>query len=195
MSSSTNARQLIHTRQINTQIFRRDDGLWDIEASLLDTKGKDFHLASGVKEKGEPIHHMVLTVTIDTHFNVLAANAKSISVPYPGHCDTIETEYSKLVGLNLLSGFRKAIKELFEGVKGCSHISELCTVIPTVAIQGFAGEVFQLGEREGENHQEMPFQLNRCHALRTDGPAVKKYYKTWFGQEVRPTDLPKKKNS
>jgi len=195
MSSSTSTRQLIHTRQINAQIFRRDDGLWDIEASLLDTKGKDFHLASGIKEKGEAIHHMVLTVTIDTHFNVVAANAKALSVPYPNYCDTIEAEYSKLVGLNLLSGFRRAIKELFDGVKGCSHISELCTVIPTVAIQGFAGEVFQLGEREGEKHQEMPFQLNRCHALRTDGPAVKKYYKTWFGRAVQPTELPKKKNS
>ena len=82
MSSSPVARQLIHTREIKTQVFRRDDGLWDIEASLIDTKAKDFPLASGVKSAGEPIHHMILTLTIDDQFNVLTANAKAQSVPY-----------------------------------------------------------------------------------------------------------------
>ena len=61
-SSSSSNRTLIHTRDIKTQAFRRDDGLWDVEATLLDVKDKDFHLASGVKPKGEAIHQMVLTV-------------------------------------------------------------------------------------------------------------------------------------
>ena len=181
MSSSHISRQLIHTRKMHTQVFRREDGLWDIEVSLLDTKGKDFHLASSVRVKGEPIHQMLLAITIDTQFNVLAARAESLAVPYPGSCELITPEYEKLVGLNLVSGFRAAVKNLFKGIKGCSHITELCSVLPTAAIQAFAGEVLQ-SKVDGDAHpDQMPFQLNGCHALRTDGEVVKKYYKIWYG--------------
>ena len=185
------SRQLIHTRQIHTEVFRREDGLWDIEASLLDTKGKDFHLASSIRSKGEPIHHMTLVITIDTQFNVLAAKASSLAVPYPGSCELISSDYSKLVGLNLVSGFRAAVKGLFKGIKGCSHITELCSVLPTAAIQGFAGEILQSRVEETGDSAQMPFQLNGCHALRTDGEVVKKHYKVWYGAPLVPPEMPK----
>ena len=189
MSSSLVSRQLIHTREIKTQVFRREDGLWDIEASLIDTKAKDFPLASGVKLAGDPIHHMILTLTIDDQFNVLGANAKAQSVPYVGYCDKIEPNYQMLVGLNLLNGFRGAVKERFSGILGCSHMTELSTILPTAAIQAFAGEVIKVADH---GTGEMPFQLNRCHALRTDGEAVKKYHPTWFGMPLTPKEIPKK---
>ena len=189
MSSSPVARQLIHTREIKTQVYRREDGLWDIEASLIDTKAKDFPLASGVKLAGEPIHHMILSLVIDNQFNVLAASARTQSAPYVGYCDKIEPNYQMLVGLNLLNGFRGAVKEKFAGILGCSHMTELSTILPTVAIQAFAGEVIKVADH---GTGEMPFQLNRCHALRTDGDAVKKYHPTWFGMPLTPKDIPKK---
>jgi hypothetical protein len=189
MLSSSVARQLIHTREIKTQAFRREDGLWDIEASLIDTKAKDFPLASGVKLAGNPIHHMILSLVIDDQFNILAASAKAQSVPYVGYCDKIEPAYEKLVGLNLVNGFRSAVKERFAGILGCSHMTELSTILPTAAIQAFAGEVIKVADH---GTGEMPFQLNRCHALRTDGDAVKKYHPTWFGAPLNPKDIPKK---
>lgn len=190
MSSSV-SRQLIHTRQIHTQVFRREDDLWDIEISLIDTKGKDFHLASSMRKKGEPIHHMTLMVTIDTQFNVLVAKAESLAVPYPGSCEAITPDYSKLVGLNLLSGFRAAVKDLFKGINGCSHITELCSILPTAAIQGFAGEILQSRVEESNDPNQMPFQLNGCHALRTDGDVVKNHYKVWYGAPIIAPEMPK----
>jgi hypothetical protein len=170
-------RQLIHTRQITTQVYLREDGLWELEATLLDTKGKDFHLSSGVRVKGDAIHDMTLCITIDDKFNILAAKATTKAAPYNEHCKEIEPDYQKLVGLNLVKGFRAALKELFAGVAGCSHMTELCSVLPTVAIQGFAGEI--IGVKD-DGTKEMPFILNRCHALKTDGEAVKKYHKVWY---------------
>ncbi len=174
-------RQLIHTRQITTQVYLREDGLWELEATLLDTKAKDFHLSSGVRAKGEAIHDMTLCITIDDKFNILAAKATTKAAPYNQHCKEIEPDYQKLVGLNLAKGFRTALKDLFAGVAGCSHMTELCSVLPTVAIQGFAGEVIKVTD-QGDG--QMPFQLNGCHALRTDGEAVKKYHKVWYGAPV-----------
>ena len=96
MSSKAVNRRLVHTREIKTQAFARDDGLWDLEASLIDTKAKDFPLASGVRPAGDAIHHMFLLVTIDERFNIVAAQARTESMPYPGYCNRIEPEYQKL---------------------------------------------------------------------------------------------------
>lgn len=183
-------RKLIHTRKISTQAFLRDDGLWDLEANLLDTKSKDFLLSSGLRKGGDAIHDMTLCVTIDASFNIVEAKATTHAAPYEQYCNKIEDEYKKLVGLNLVKGFRTAIKDLYSGVAGCSHMTELCSVLPTVAIQSFAGEVIKVTD-QGDG--QMPFQLNGCHALRTDGEAVKKYHPVWFGAPVIDKD-PRKKS-
>jgi hypothetical protein len=180
-SPTSVSRNLIHTRKITTQAFLREDGLWDLEANLLDTKSKDFHLSSGVRKSGDAIHNMTLCITIDASFNILDAKAVTHAAPYEQYCNKIEPEYKKLVGLNLVKGFRNAVKDLFSGVSGCSHMTELCSVLPTAAIQSFAGEVIKVTD-QGDG--KMPFQLNGCHALRTDGEAVNKYYPAWFGTPV-----------
>jgi hypothetical protein len=190
-SPSKSNRTLVHTRDIKTQAFRREDGLWDIEATLLDFKDKDFHLASGVKPKGQAIHQMVLTVTIDTKFNIVDAHTKMHAAPYDEHCKTIEPDYQKLIGLNLANGFRGAVKERLSGISGCSHMTELCSVLPTVAIQAFAGEIVKVVDHGSGT---MPFQLNRCHALRTDGETVKMYHRAWFGAPLTPVDMSKKES-
>jgi hypothetical protein len=134
---------------------------------------------------------MVLTVTIDTKFNVIDAHAQMHEAPYDDHCKTIEPDYQKLIGLNLVNGFRGAVKERLSGISGCSHMTELCSVLPTVAIQAFAGEIIKF---EDQGSGTMPFQLNRCHALRTDGETVKMYYRAWFGAPLTPVDMSKKES-
>jgi len=177
------SRRHVHTRSIRVDAYARDDGLWDLEAVLVDTKYRDFPLATGVRKAGDPVHEMVLTVTIDTKCNVLAAHAESRWVPYPGHCDAIGPDYAKLVGLNLLQDFRRHLQSRLGGVHGCSHITELAKVLPTAAVQAFADEVFKTRDTAHDKHHEddpKPWQLDRCHALRSDGPAVEKYYPRWY---------------
>jgi len=173
-------RRHVHTRSIRVDAYARDDGLWDIEAVLTDVKPRDFLLATGIRRAGEPVHDMALTVTIDTQLNVVAAEARSRSVPYKGQCEAIEPEYSKLVGLNLLQDFRKLALARLGGVKGCTHLTELAGVLPTAAVQAFAGEVFRSHEAANQGEQVKPWQLDRCHALRTDGPAVAQFYPSWY---------------
>lgn len=175
-------RRHVHTRAIKVDAYARDDGLWDLEAVLRDTKARDFILATGLRGAGEPIHDMLLTVTIDTQFNVVAAEARSRSVPYPGRCETITPDYSKLVGLNLLQNFRKLALERLGGIRGCTHLTELSAVLPTAAVQAFAGEVFKSHETPGHADEVKPSQLDRCHALRTDGPVVAEFYPRWYRQ-------------
>ncbi len=172
------ARRHVHTRSIRADVFAREDGLWDLEAELVDTKPRDFALQSGVRPAGVPIHRMQLTVTIDTRFDIVGASARSVDHPYPGHCAAIEPAYARLVGLNLMRGFKRAVRERLGGVAGCTHLTELTDVLPTAAVQAFAGEV-DLDAPHGDA-ERMPFQLDRCHALRTDGPAVARFYPRWY---------------
>ena len=176
-------RRHVHTRSIRVDAYARDDGLWDLEAVLTDTKSRDFPLAAGMRAAGDPVHDMVLRVTIDTKLNIVDALAESRWVPYPGHCDTIGPDYRKLIGLNLLQDFRRHVQGRLGGVHGCTHITELANVLPTAAVQAFAGEVFKTRDAAHANHQhdeKMPWQLDRCHALRLDGPGVATFYPRWY---------------
>jgi hypothetical protein len=175
-------RRHVHSRSIQIDAYARDDGLWDIEARLVDTKSRDFELATGLRKAGDPIHEMRLRVTIDADLNVLDADAESLRVPYEGECDQVGTAYKRLVGLNLRNNFRRHALERLGGTKGCTHITELTSVLPTAAIQAFAGEVYttHASPDHAAAEEQMPFQLDRCRALRLDGPAVAKYYPRWF---------------
>jgi hypothetical protein len=182
LSPPTSRRALKHTRTIQVEAFARDDGLWDLDARITDIKTRDAKLAPGIRPAGMPIHDLWLRLTIDTQLTVIDAEAVSEAVPYPGYCNTIGPAYKALIGLNLLKGFRQQVNERLSGIEGCTHLTELAPILPTAAVQAFAGEVFKTRDSADANVDRpstKPFQLDRCHALRTDGPAVAKYYPRW----------------
>ena len=166
----------LHTRAIEVNVFERPDGLFDAEASLRDTKPFDSPLAAGTRPAGEPIHHMQLRLTVDASFDVLAVEAVSDRVPYEGHCETIAVAYGRLVGTNLMKGFRNRVRELMGETRGCTHLSELFTILPTAVIQAMAPRLHQRNERAGQR----PFQIDRCHAMASGSEAVRIYHPQWY---------------
>lgn len=178
-------RALRHTRAILVEAYARDDGLWDLDARITDVKERDVTLASGVRAGGTPLHNLSLRLTIDRDLVVVDAEAASDAVPYPGYCDTIGPAYQRLIGLSLMTGFRAALKERLSGVLGCTHISELAQILPTAAIQAYANEVIQTRDGDGDDQSpHRPFQIDKCHALRSDGPGVARYYPRWVAKAV-----------
>ncbi len=174
--SSPAARERLHLRRVSYEGFRRDDGLFDIEAHITDHKERDYKLAMGTRSKDIPVHNMWARVTIDRRFEVIDIEAVTDEMPYPGQCNRIGPEYKKLIGSNLLKGFRKSIAENMGGVKGCTHLSELLGYLPTAAVQTFAGIKNEADSVDGKK----PFQLDSCHALATNRETVRVYYPKWF---------------
>jgi hypothetical protein len=170
-------RRPLHRRALDVQVFARDDGLFDVEASLTDTKSHDVPLAGTTRKAGEPIHQMRLLLTVDTELNITAASSETLWMPYVGACDEHGDAYARLVGLNLMRGFRQAVHERLGATRGCTHLTELCQVLPTAVIQALAGSV--IDTREGDAAGHPPFQLDRCHALRRDGDTVAQFYPRW----------------
>ena len=176
-------RKLKHTRQIDVRIYARGNGLWEVDAHIRDDRPETTVLASGPRIAGEPIHDMVLRLVVDERFEILEAGARSDAVPFPGACDSFGDAYGRLVGLNLMRGFRSAVGERLGGVEGCTHLTELAQILPTAVVQAFAGDVI---DTQGEGGSEPPFQIDRCRALRSEGEAVRTYFPRWHRPAAEP---------
>jgi hypothetical protein len=175
LSAPITPRQRLHSRRVTYEGFQRGDGLFDIEGRLTDVKDHDTTLLSGVRAAGEAIHDMWVRVTIDRDFVICDIEAQTDQMPYPGGCDRITPHYRALIGADLLKGFRKRLHEAMGHVRGCTHLTEMLSSLPTAAVQTFAG----LRQREDEGAGK-PFQLDRCHALETSTDTVRRYYPRWY---------------
>lgn len=176
----------MHTRSISVQSYARDDGLWDIEAQLVDVKAYDFTRSNGTEHKaGDPVHNLLLRVTFDQTLTITDAVAVYEAAPYGGSCSAIEPDYAAMVGMNFLRGFKQAMRAKFGRTAGCTHMTELSDVLPTVAVQSMS-KVRRARQASGSN--ERPFQLEGCHALRLDGPVVQEYYPKWYVDAGQPAE-------
>jgi hypothetical protein len=164
-------RKHIHTRAIECKGYEREDGLWDIEAHLVDTKTY-LHArrhAGRVRQPGEPVHDMWLRLTIDLDFLIHDAEAVTDSGPYP-ICGDIAPNFKALIGVKIGPGWRREIRTRLGGVKGCTHLVELLGPLGTTAYQstGRAREA-----RIADKPQtKKPYQIGSCHVYAENSHAV-----------------------
>jgi hypothetical protein len=128
-------RQELHTRNITLRGYQREDGLFEVEAHLVDTKARDFTLEErGRVEPGEPLHGMWLRVTYDDRMTITACEAATEHSPYAA-CPAAAPAFQKLVGLRMKSGFLKEAAARVGGTVGCTHLRELLQQVATTAFQ------------------------------------------------------------
>jgi Protein of unknown function (DUF2889) len=171
-------RQLKHRRQIDVQVFSCGNGLWEVDAVLTDTKTRVAHMIDGPRLPGRPIHDMLLRLVVNEQLEIVEAGSETRWMPYTGTCNDHNDVYGALVGLNLLQNFRQALRQKLGGVLGCTHITELAQTLPTAVVQAFVGEV--IDTRGTADGAKQPFQIDRCHALRSDGEIVRLQHPRWY---------------
>jgi hypothetical protein len=172
-------RQLIHKRAIECKGYERDDGLWDIEAHLVDTKTYVHTRRHGGQERqpGEPLHNMWLRLTIDLDMRIHDAEAKTDDGPYP-ICGDIAVNFKSLAGVKIGAGWRKEIAARLGGAKGCTHLVELLGPLGTTAFQA-TGRARQARDA-GKPVLKKPFQLNSCHVYKDDSEAVRERWPAFY---------------
>lgn len=178
-----NPRRHVHTRSITYCGFEREDGLWDIEAHMTDTKTYAFKNDwRGEVQIGEPLHEMLLRVTIDDGFTIQDVIAKTENSPF-AMCPDIAPNYKSLIGIKMGSGWRQAIRQKVGGVQGCTHLTELLFPMATVAMQTIWPLMRHRKNKSDsatEKSERRPSVLDTCHAWATGSPVVKvnapKYY-------------------
>ena len=165
-----------HCRTITTQAYRRSDGLWDIEGHLTDIWPTPVPKAGELLPAGEPMHAMWLRLTVDKTATIVAAEAATDAGPYGRACGAITPDYQQLVGVQVARGYRDAIRRLFGRTAGCTHINELAGVMGSAAMQAMWEDMTQDGTHK-------PSAIDGCHALKSDGPQVARFFPRWYKPE------------
>ncbi len=170
------AREKLHVRAITLNGYRRADGLYDVDASITDTKTYGFDnqdRPSGRIEAGEKLHGMVARITFDEDLLIHSAEASTEYGPF-GVCPGGAASFASLTGLSIRPGFLRAANERMRGTIGCTHLRELLQQMATVAFQTMLPVRLKRESVEAAREKpETPRMLNSCFAYASDSPAVK----------------------
>lgn len=174
-------RSLKHTRRVTCEGYKRDDGLWDIEAHLVDTKTFPLNnrdRETGVISPGEPLHGLSIRITIDMQLNIIDAVASMDYTPF-NSCQRISDAYKQLIGIQIAPGFTGKTKQLFSGRLGCTHLLELLGPLATTAYQATHQER-EIQENFWQDTDNRPPMLDTCHTLAANGPIVKELWPHFY---------------
>ncbi len=168
------ARTLSHTRAVTYHGYRRDDGLWDIEAHLHDSKPAPYEVPGEKKwAPNEAIHDMSIRLTVNAQ---LVVQDIAVAMPSTPHDDCVSTQapMQAMIGCSLTSGWRKAIEERLGREKGCAHLRELLFNMATAAFQTVQG-TFAV-----TNPDVPPPHLGKCMSWGFGTQLVKRRYPTFY---------------
>lgn len=169
-------RALMHNRNIDVKGYLREDGLWEVEAVLADTKSHVINLPDrGDIPVGDHLHHMILTLVVDESLLIKEVRASMIDTPH-SDCPGAEAPYQALVGVRIGSGWLDEARAAIGRVSGCTHLTELLPVLATAAIQTINGYKLHNIEGHGRSDKDKQRMLNSCHGFREGGRAVEYYW-------------------
>jgi hypothetical protein len=175
----------LHRRQITLDGYQRTDGLFDIEAHLVDTKSYPFdNMDRGTLAPGDQLHGMWVRLTVDEAMMIHACEAVSDFTPYD-ICPKAALSMSRLAGVSIGPGFNRAVKERIGGVLGCTHLREVMAQMATVAYQTIAPWKWRRDRArraaaiaDGDTSEAPPprrLPIGSCYAYAEDSPVVRRH--------------------
>jgi len=181
--SEPGARREIHHRVIDMKAYEREDGLFAVEAHLVDTKPFEFERVSCLEPvpAGQALHDLRVRLTVDTGFVVRAIEASSDVTPY-GICKEAEKTLGVLVGEKIARGWSSRVKERLRGAASCTHLMEMLIPLATTAMQGIRG-VRQKRERAAEDGVS---KVDSCYAYGRGREVVQRFWSLHYQLQKKP---------
>jgi hypothetical protein len=171
------SRTHVHTRAVEFRGYCRDDGLWDIEATMTDAKTYSYPTSDrGLLEAGDPVHGMAIRLTVDNAMKICDVAVAMPATPF-NECQQAKAPFSRLIGCTLGRGWRRTIDETMGGIQGCTHLRELLFNMATAAYQTipmYREHLRRLAGRPEHQSTRPPPHLGTCLAWDFDGPVVKR---------------------
>ena len=178
------ARTHLHTRAVVYRGYHREDGLWDIEAEMTDTKTYPLDRSErGDMPPGTPIHGMAIRATVDDQMTIREIATSSDHTPFD-ECQQGVGPMQQMVGVTMGPGWRQAIEKALGGIRGCTHLRELLFNMATAAYQTVPVYRERLRKQSGTPEVEgagPPFHLGKCIAWDFDGAVVQRHYPKFAG--------------
>lgn len=182
MTNTEYERTRYHTRAFRYECYRRDDGLWDIDAELSDVKDYPYALHRGMLPPFEPVHRMQIRLTVDDGLTIRGIKATSLNTPFD-ECHDASEPMQSMVGVTIGAGWRMEIERRIGGVKGCTHLRDLLFNAANAAFQSVSAHALheRLLSRESAFEKiEPPHFLGKCMAWAVDGRVVRDHEPYFF---------------
>lgn len=171
------ARTPVHTRSVLCRSFLREDGLLEIDGRFVDTRPFEYDSEfRGICAAGAALHHMQLRLTVDSTRHIQALVSAMPGTPYAG-CAEVNSNFQRLVGVSLGSGFRKILREKVGGSEGCTHIIALLDVMAAAAVQTFTSAGYaaqQAGQPRPARVLRIAQLVDTCHSYRAGSPLLRR---------------------
>ncbi|TXH66145.1 MAG: DUF2889 domain-containing protein [Thiothrix sp.] len=185
--ASSVKRTKLHHRSIQCEGFKREDGLWDIEAHLTDQRSYDCSYdpehRGGLIRAGENVHNMRVRLTLDLDFLIHDACAISVETPFP-ICFQATQVMPRLIGLRIGKDWLKEVRERISTEVSCTHLIDLLTPIANTAYQTMhiaLEERAAQRKRADKNFTRKKLGiLDTCIALASDGDVVKRQWPEFY---------------
>jgi hypothetical protein len=174
LSNSADRRE-IHHRVIDMKAFARNDGLFEVQARLVDRKPFPFLRIAKPEPTpaGLPLHDLSIRLTVDRGYVVRGLEAASDVTPFD-LCREAERTLLALVGERITSGWSSKVKSVLRGAASCTHLMEMLIPMATTAFQGIRGLA-----KEGNSSIDAvttPINLDSCYAYASDREVVRLYW-------------------
>lgn len=182
-------RKHLHHREVYYDGYLREDGLWDIEARITDTRTYSIDSVGRPKlAAGLPVHDMLIRATVDDNMTIREINVAMDSRPFD-ECIQARDPMQKMVGATMGPGWRYAIEKALGGIQGCAHLRELLFNMATAAYQTIPvhrAHQAKLSNIAPTASGTPPHHLGKCVAWDFNGPVVRRNYPAFAGWKALP---------
>jgi len=164
-------RHELHTRRIEMTGYARDDGLYEVEGRLQDTKTSVFDAGDGAPvQPGESVHQMWIRLVYDEHMLVHDVFAGTEAAPY-GECSNAPAALSKLKGLSMTAGWSQDIRARLGGALGCTHLTQMLQPMASTAFQTLSK--IRLSQPSPLDPSGKPYKIDSCWSYAAGRSLVK----------------------
>jgi hypothetical protein len=171
-------REELHLRRIELRGYRRIDGLYVIEARMTDTKTRELRLEQRkTLPAGEPLHDMWMRLVVDEDLTVHDVAASTDASPF-AICPEATAALAPLIGMRIGAGWTIAVKSLFAGARGCTHLTELLIPLATTAFQTLSP--VRQARPVTLNARGRPAKIDTCYAYSSSRAVVQQRWPEFY---------------
>ena len=164
----------VHTRSIRIETFAVDNDRVVVEGVLEDIRTCVMYTISGHRREPGPVHGMAVRFLVGgIPVKILDVEVEMPKVPLE-ECDQVASSVKKLIGLHVVYGYTKAVKERMGGIEGCTHLTNLILAMGSAAIQGMASHRGRGPIPPDARALMIQYVKNSCRVWREGGPQIQK---------------------
>jgi hypothetical protein len=159
----------VHQRHIRIETYAVDEERVVLEGTLEDTRHFPIYTIAHKRREAGKVHGMVVRLLLGgMPTEILDAEAEMPTVPSEGCKEAIES-VKALIGMPIVYGFSKAVKDRLNPTVGCNHLTSLILTMGSAAVQGSAANRGRQPPQPEAREAMLEYVKDSCCVWRGDG--------------------------